>query len=186
MLRNILEFSKSEAVPQVTPGTVVIKESETGGLGVFACRDIKYGELLLAERPLVVYPIALSFDCNRLQDEVSKVPNGGHLQQIEVLYKTIERLQCIYAYETEMEIQKAFSEMTPDNQRAYLSLANSHQEDGSGPLSGILRTNGFGIDLPTFKDDADDATKYTAIGKKASRFNHRCEYFIEFGEDFGG
>jgi hypothetical protein len=82
-----------------------------------------------------------------------------------------------------MEIQKAFSQMTPDNQHPYLSLANSHKEDGSRPLSGILRTNGFGIDLPTFKYDT---TKYTAIGKEASRLDHRCEFCIEFGEDFRG
>jgi hypothetical protein len=139
VLRNILEFSKSEAVPPVTPGTVEIKESKTGGLGVFACRDIKYGELLLVERPLVVYPIALSFDCKRLWDEMSKVPNGGQLQ----VFKAMERLQCIYAYETEMGIQKAFSEMTPDNQRAYISKSGKFRfghvapTDLSQPFDGL-------------------------------------------------
>jgi hypothetical protein len=80
----------------------VIKESTTGGLGVFVCRDIEYDELLL-----VVYPIPILFDSNGVCDEICNVLDGRELQQAE-LSEVMERLH-VFAYEREMEIQKAFS-----------------------------------------------------------------------------
>ena len=50
VLSNIMKSFTSEPVPTVDPGTIVIKESKTGGLGVFALRNIKRGQLILAER----------------------------------------------------------------------------------------------------------------------------------------
>jgi hypothetical protein len=78
-------------------------ESTTGGLGAFACRrDIEYGELLP-----VVYPIPVLFDSNEGWDEIFNVLDGCELQQAE-LSEVMERLH-VFAYEREMEIQKAFS-----------------------------------------------------------------------------
>ena len=164
---HVFISSISDPVPKVDPGTIVIKESQTGGLGVFALRNIKRGELLLAERPLVVCPMGFAADTRGWWAKMVTLILNGRQADLSEQFKRIQ------AYEREMEMQKMFSKMTPENQRAYLSLANSHKEDGTGPVSGILRTNGFEIGLPA--SEKSDMTRYIAIGKVASRLNHRCE-----------
>jgi hypothetical protein len=53
-----------------------------------------------------------------------------------------------------------------------MALANSHKEDGSGPIVGITRTNGLGIS--GLRPGVDDGTNmYVAILKDISRLNHR-------------
>ncbi|KAF8961403.1 hypothetical protein BDZ97DRAFT_2060107 [Flammula alnicola] len=59
------------------------------------------------------------------------------------------------------------------------ALMNNHKEDESGPLLGIIRTNGYGFDNlwdsdgPTIATPRD-AYLYTGIGKVGSRINHSC------------
>jgi hypothetical protein len=51
----------SARVPRAQPDIVIIKESPTGGLGVFVVRDIENGEFLFAEQSLLVSPAATTF-----------------------------------------------------------------------------------------------------------------------------
>ena len=110
--------------------------------------------------------MAFAFDRSSYQAEILTLELNGREAELSDWFQRIE------AYEREMEMQKLLSQMTAENQRAYLSLANSHKEDGTGPVSGILRTNGFEIDLPVSEKSV--MTRYTVIGKEASRLNHRC------------
>ncbi|KIM41547.1 hypothetical protein M413DRAFT_71955, partial [Hebeloma cylindrosporum] len=141
-------------LPKFDQEIIEIKKSQTGGLGVFACRDIKSGDLLVAERPLVVNPMAdiSSFDLST-------------------------GLSLCDGPDTKLE--KALSGMTPENKRLYLSLANSHEKDRFGKLFGILRTNGFEIELPFSRESMK--CKYSMVGNKASRFNHSCSPNALFG-----
>src|SRR5690606_22646021 len=54
-----------------------------------------------------------------------------------------------------------------------MSLANSHKEDGSGPILGIIRTNSLGIMFRDSEADNEFGTGYAAIPRIGSRFNHR-------------
>ncbi|KAJ6491783.1 hypothetical protein C8R47DRAFT_1271535 [Mycena vitilis] len=64
--------------------------------------------------------------------------------------------------------------MHPENQAAYMALANSHKHDGSGPITG-MRTNGFAVEcLQTGKFSLGEQEKerrgvFTAVCKEISR-----------------
>ncbi|KAF4612727.1 hypothetical protein D9613_011818 [Agrocybe pediades] len=66
--------------------------------------------------------------------------------------------------------------MQPEHREAFLALANSHQEDGSGPILGIIRTNGYKIEglFDGPKLNEWDSNTYSAILKVGSRINHSC------------
>ncbi|KAF9474373.1 SET domain-containing protein [Pholiota conissans] len=134
-----------------------VKMTPNMGMGVFATRDISLGELVFAERPLLVAPI----NVNVL--ELSTPPD--------------ERYQKILLDEYEKIFEPAFDRMSKGNQTAYKALMNSHTEDGSGLLTGIARTNGYGVsalyDGPGPKA-THHAQRYTVIGHVASRINHSC------------
>jgi hypothetical protein len=180
----------TEPVPKPKPSTVAMKESPTGGIGIFAGRDIQYGQLLIAERPLLITPAAHTY----------KIRGGDWVHDY-----TYEDHIKIMLFEREQLLELAFNRMDEDRKDAYMALANSHKEDGSGPLLGVQRTNGFGIDLNqlTRNDGREPEVKelfsrvagmdlgeghraklkpqekcdmYSVIAKDASRMNHR--YFV--------
>lgn len=149
----------TERVPQEKPNTIAIKESATGGLGMFAMRDITYGELLFAERPLLVDPGARSsiFD-----------PREG---------RTLEDHLKNTSFEKEKQLELALRRMDDDKKAAYMALANSMKEYAL--LSGIQQTNGFGLDLSELTRHGgvelkpQERNMYSATAKNASRINHR-------------
>ncbi|KAF8963505.1 hypothetical protein BDZ97DRAFT_1820238, partial [Flammula alnicola] len=112
------------------------------GIGVFATRDIELGELIFAERPLLVTP-------RNINTFGPGVPAGY----------TMEQFQKIVMMEWEKRL-----EVSVDRIRKWSP-------------SGITRTNGYGLDEvwdgdgPTVENDA---FRYTATGKTASRINHSC------------
>lgn len=93
------------------------------GLGLYATRDIEAGELVVAERPLMlVSPV--------LQD-------SGAYQETSL---TIDQLAQGMVADTERYLDIVFQRMPPENQAAFMELANSHVHDGSGPLLGRVRS----------------------------------------------
>ncbi len=126
---------------------------------MFALTDLQASETILWERPLVVCPIAT--DTRGL---VLDSGNGTRSQN---------RLALLDVFEGYLEIM--IGRMDPENQEAYKALANSHLQDGSPPLIGIMRTNCLvveGLTDPDFRDSP--AAQYVAVCKIASRVNHRC------------
>ncbi|KXN91923.1 SET domain-containing protein 5 [Leucoagaricus sp. SymC.cos] len=134
-----------------------IKETEKTGMGVFAKRDIKRGELIFAERPLLVSP-------SNIAHMTDSLPSGYDMRT----------MQLIIMHEWEKKLEFALSRMTPENQEAFKALANNHKEDGSGPLLGICRTNAYGIEELYDGDERNVATSYAAVLKTGSRINHSC------------
>ena len=152
------------SIPKVAPpGTVVIKDALDGsGLGMFAERDIKFGELVLAERPLLMQPAVSTY-----------TPRGG----AEVDEYTFEQHISILRHEQEMSLEVAVGRMSARNQVAYKALENAHTEDGSGPLLGVVRTNGFGINIDELTRTTSGPNLpsiYSVVLKDGSRINHRC------------
>lgn len=124
------------------------------GQGLFAKHDLKRGDLILAERPLIVAPRALL----RL---TGNLPEHYTLQQTMQISKT----------EFEYFLRAAFDRLPPESQADFKALHNAHTGDGSGPLFGIMRTNSYSTGI---YDGSNEKLSYGAICKIASRINHRC------------
>jgi hypothetical protein len=133
-------------LPMPTPNgdTYEILPTPNTGLGIFASRDIKMGDLVLSERPLIVVPMSLP-------------PGNGPTGD----------------FDWDTFIQPCFDRLSPDNKAAYRALANSHTEDGSGPLHGVVLTNGFTFHVGEGERLVDS---YTAVYKELSRANHRYSH----------
>ncbi|PPQ93633.1 hypothetical protein CVT25_000819, partial [Psilocybe cyanescens] len=151
------------AIPKATGlPAYELRSTQDMGLGVFATRDIKVGELIFAERPLLVLPRNIGL----LAPGVS-VPLGSadlHGSRMAILK------------ESEKTLEIAVGRMSPENQKAFKGLANMHTKDGCGPLMGVVRTNGYHID--TIYDGEQllelNQNGYTAICNLGSRINHSC------------
>ncbi|KAK7460841.1 hypothetical protein VKT23_008770 [Stygiomarasmius scandens] len=153
-----------EALPRPDPSRpkpYKIVETPGKGMGMFATRDIEWGELIIAERPLLVIPSAirymgaLAFPANFTRDQLQQA-------QLDQMEKLIEML---------------VNRMPKENQEAYKKLANCHQEDGSGPLFGISMTNSFALGdyyEPEIPGYPEVATRYSGTCNEISRVNHSC------------
>ncbi|OCH89393.1 SET domain-containing protein [Obba rivulosa] len=146
-------------LPRPTSPAHCIKSAPGAGLGIFATRDIKFTELVCAERPLLLAPGAYM---------ARAVPDAGSMP---------ERQQLAWQ-EYENLINCAVQRMLPKNRETFMSLLNSHSKLGTPPFVGRMRTNGFnaGKDLkviaPAMPDG--DMGRYTAVGSIMSRLNHSC------------
>ncbi|KAF8886427.1 hypothetical protein CPB84DRAFT_1787560, partial [Gymnopilus junonius] len=127
------------------------------GKGIFATRDIKAGELIFSERPLLVGPSTIEVGALRY-------PVGE---------RELRSLHALMIQEWEQRLELTLMRMDKEDEEAYKALRNSHTEDGSGPLLGIFRTNGFEMGLYD-KEQRIDVITYSAILKIGSRINHSC------------
>ena len=133
-----------------------VRPSPVGGLGVFATRPIRTGELIIAERPLLISQ--RSFEM--------RVESGSKgLTKAEMIQVNMQ--------EWEEHLGVALKRMTDENRKAFMALANSHTEDGSGPILGIIRTNGYVVPGLYDGHEDDNARAYTAVLNVMSRINHR-------------
>jgi len=98
------------------------------GKGVFATRDIPMGEIVFAERPLLVFPRAL-------------IPTGD----INPQDYSIEDYLKIVLLKREQLLVVAAGRMEPERRAKLMTLMNSLSKDGSRPISGIVRTDGYEV-----------------------------------------
>ncbi|KAJ7366465.1 hypothetical protein DFH08DRAFT_1071955 [Mycena albidolilacea] len=98
------------------------------GMGLFSTRALKMGDLILCERPLLV------------------TARGVHTPSVIPNF-TGEMVAQHNLDEYEKYCAIAVDRLRPDNKAAFMALANSHKEDGSGPVVGIVRTNGIAMNL---------------------------------------
>ncbi|KAJ6466295.1 hypothetical protein C8R45DRAFT_485048 [Mycena sanguinolenta] len=124
------------------------------GMGLFSTRDLKMGDLILCERPLLISPRGVPTD-----------PNPNFTDEMFVQYSMNMYEKCA---------AMAVDRMRPKDKAAFMALTNCHTEDGSGPCVGIIRTNGLGIEglLPSKTTLPSDI--YSATCKDISRLNHSC------------
>ncbi|KAF8816542.1 SET domain-containing protein [Phlegmacium glaucopus] len=148
-------YPKSTPKPRM-PNICTVKETPNMGFGLFATADIGPNELIFSERPLIVYPKSIM---------------GVTLDELNQ-YSRLD-WKKIALHEWERKLEYLVGRMNDDDQKAYRSLWNSHTEDGSGPLLGIARTNGYSISLHDGPVKTTTNT-YAAVGKLASRINHSC------------
>ncbi|KAK7032039.1 hypothetical protein VNI00_013407 [Paramarasmius palmivorus] len=125
------------------PDCFRIEEIPGKGKGLVATKDMKWGDLIFAERPMIINPTGLPVNCNKLD---------------------------IPSHFTRPQIQQV-------GPGSFRDLWNCHKEDGSGPLLGVSRTNGFNVpDLrePLKPGFPERAGNYSGTWKLISRLNHSC------------
>ncbi|SJL08482.1 uncharacterized protein ARMOST_11846 [Armillaria ostoyae] len=149
-----------------------ISSSPGKGLGIFATRKIKMGNLIVDERPLMV--VSLS------PRDVPVVPMKEGL--------TPEEKYQYLLYQSEGVVHPVFVRMSEESKKVFKGLHNSHLHDGTGPILGVVRTNGYGFE-DDLKDETEETEKvlgstpddskckvgrYTSVFKDLSRINHSC------------
>ncbi|EDQ99660.1 uncharacterized protein LACBIDRAFT_316178 [Laccaria bicolor S238N-H82] len=134
-----------------------VRPSPVGGLGMFAMRPVHTGDLIIAERPLLISPRSFGM-------AVGSGMEG--LTQAEIIQVNVK--------EWEERLGVAVKRMTDENRKAFMALANSHTQDGSGRILGIIRTNGYKVPGLYDGDEDDNAGAYTAVLNVMSRINHSC------------
>ncbi|EAU90707.1 hypothetical protein CC1G_03976 [Coprinopsis cinerea okayama7 len=159
-------------LPKLPKNKLVVRPTEDGaGLGVFATDDIKRYEPVLVERPFLIYA---------QENSVLPIPSEGVKELSEsqiaqmLMKKSEEAFRCA--------IEQQFSAKAKEE---FMSLANSHLDDGSGPVLGIVRTNGFAIKFGERLPGVDEEFRggYAAVSRIGSRLNHSCIPDVVFGFD---
>ncbi|KAJ7169096.1 hypothetical protein C8R43DRAFT_1103412 [Mycena crocata] len=98
------------------------------GLAAFSTVALHTGDLILSERALLIAPTHLF--------ATSNLPS--HYSQEQVMH--------IVLAEAEQYLEAVFIHMEPEDKIAYMALANSYLQDGSGPIVGVMRTNSVGAE----------------------------------------
>ncbi|KAJ7581994.1 hypothetical protein C8J56DRAFT_1100246 [Mycena floridula] len=157
------------AVPRPTSPAFRIMETESKGLGVFTTRKVLAGELLLAERPLLITPCALYS-----RDPTTYKSGYTNAQMSQIAWD-----------EREKELEILIGRFLDDKERArVMALHNAHLDDGSGPILGIVRTNGFvGPEELQEKGLKGDEGSYSILCDQGSRINHSCSPNVTFTWD---
>jgi hypothetical protein len=106
-------------MPTPDENTYQILPTPNAGLGMFASRDIKMGDLIVAERPLIVLPVSPH----------PTIRAGGR------------------DFDWDKFIEPCFERLSTENQEAYRALANAHPKDRIGPLYGVVLTNNFSLEV---------------------------------------
>ncbi|KAL0566473.1 hypothetical protein V5O48_015537 [Marasmius crinis-equi] len=126
-----------------------------GGLGVFATVDLKKGDLIFSERAFFVVLSTVSLG------EVSGEDGGD----VDNDWREAKK-------QREKELGVLLDRMSKEEREAYLALANSQDDEDTGPLLGIWQTNAFGI--PNLKDSQHEDVTNCGVFKDGSRMNTSC------------
>ncbi|KAJ6593498.1 hypothetical protein B0H19DRAFT_22530 [Mycena capillaripes] len=141
--------------PLIHPETPAFRVADVPGkgIGLFSKRALTAGDLILSERPLLISPLGwkMLFPPSFTREQIFQ----ASLNESEKARKV-----CV-------------DRMRPEDRVAFMELSNCHTEDGSGPITGIVRTNGLGISglRPGVKGKLG---RYSAVPKYISRLNHSC------------
>ncbi|KAJ7716515.1 hypothetical protein B0H16DRAFT_1388840, partial [Mycena metata] len=122
------------------------------GSGLVSTRALRLGDLILDERPLFVAARGVP------------APFFAHFSPAQTRQHEMDQLEKYF----DIGMQR----MRPENKNAFMALANSHKEDGSGPIFGRVRTNGLAL-LGLRPGVKDGTGEYSATCKDISRLNHR-------------
>ena len=154
---NYPGFPKPVNTPKIPKYEV--REAPGKGRGVYATCDLYPGDLIWAERPLIVFTALII------------CPKGIHAGS----HHTEGQKDALKLCAGERTVEAVVNRLTPERKAKFMSLANSHKENGSGPCTGILRTNQLEIRMVEGQpgQDVSEALRYTAVGHIISFTNHR-------------
>ncbi|KAF8994400.1 hypothetical protein BDQ17DRAFT_1527848 [Cyathus striatus] len=158
-LSNIPNFPRSPTPLNHPSEAYQIRNTGSKGLGMFAKRPLKTGDLILVERPLIVIPI------NTDLSGVNECPDD-----IRTLSKSVHGANATLLGLAQPMLVEIMARMSKENQDIYMALANAHSnlKDGTPTLSAIWKTNVFQFfGLPSFSFELR-ATKAIALGRRSS------------------
>ncbi|GAW08775.1 protein [Lentinula edodes] len=166
-VKRVIENTSGFPSPPLQPlGGKPYRIADAGdkGLGVFATRMIRAGELIMDERPLIVTP---NSNTEFLRDK-------AFIRKLQEY--SLEQIRQITLHEMDKRVKKSFDRMPLENQKAFMDLFNSHSHDGSGEYIGRTRTNAAGIDVNKLRDKGSTGKlgQYSATCNEFSRLNHCC------------
>ena len=127
-------------------------ELTDGGKGLFATRRLNQGELILAERPLVMVPRALV--------------SGDKISAISIIP---------VSNDTGALLDVLVKRMLPDRREVLLKLAKAPAWDDIG-VDGLIRSNGLNVNGYTLPGAEGADGRYVAVYETLSRANHRCAF----------
>ncbi|KAI0785779.1 hypothetical protein C8Q75DRAFT_722251 [Abortiporus biennis] len=133
-----------------------IRPVDGKGLAMFATEDIDVGELIVCERPLVLVQTTVD------------LPDQLRNTNVEL---SEESLRQAVITNLERRLESLVDQMDAKFREQYLALVNAHH-DGSGPLLGRLRTNGFAS--PDFDIPDGGQHRFSFVSNEMSRVNHSC------------
>ncbi|KAJ7030033.1 hypothetical protein C8F04DRAFT_1398127 [Mycena alexandri] len=126
--------------PLITPATPAFRMVPMAGKGsgLVSTRTLRLGDLIINERPLFVAARGVP------------LPSFAHLSHAQFLQHGMDQL--------EKYCEVGMQRMRPENKDAFMALANSHKEDGSGPIVGRVRTNGLSLEglRPGVQDETNE------------------------------
>ncbi|KAF9538636.1 SET domain-containing protein [Agrocybe pediades] len=148
-----------QPVPKPAGGapTCEVRQTKNMGLGVFATRVINEGELVLAERPLLVAPTF-----------TLRLNNSFVAGQI-----TSDNIFSV-AEETVAYFKAAVERMEPDRKEQYLSLTVEKDVGEYHREMSILRNNAHNTHVIFDGEKETPLSVYGAVSKIGSRINHSC------------
>ncbi|KAF8998083.1 hypothetical protein BDQ17DRAFT_1362401 [Cyathus striatus] len=131
-----------------------ISETNCMGLGMFATRALNTGDLIIAERPLLV---CIDDSCIR---ELRKVQNDkeAHNDIAEAIFQLV------------------VDRLTKENKAHFYALHNSRLggEEEKWRLVGIMSTNAYSENFNVPGIVRDNEESYSVVMKDCSRINHSC------------
>ncbi|KAF9532762.1 hypothetical protein CPB83DRAFT_580456 [Crepidotus variabilis] len=123
--------------------------------GIFATGLIKSGELLFAERPLLVAPRSVPKHFRALP-----CPQYDDGRVMPLVLETYERM-----------LKLSLDRLPADRQKTFMELPNARTELAGYPILGTFFTNNFGIE--NLKDNTT-YDGYAGVCEMGSRFRHSC------------
>ncbi|KAI5894541.1 SET domain-containing protein [Schizophyllum commune H4-8] len=125
-------------------------EPTNGAKGVFATRRLKQGELILAERPLVMVPRAMV--------------SGDEILATSMIPGSAERAAWL-----DVLVQR----MLPDRREVLLRLTHAPAGDKLSAID-LIRANGLTVNGYTLPETEGADGRYVAVYETLSRANHSC------------
>ncbi|TFY76636.1 hypothetical protein EWM64_g7377 [Hericium alpestre] len=136
------------------------------GLGLLTNRAFDQGVVIVGERMLliVLYPAA---GMNYMQNENNASIEWGWEHGKDRIHEGVQAVD-------EGLLGELVHCLLHEKAAACSTLANSHTHDGTGPLSGMLRTNFLTVPPLALKEFAPKGVEFAAMCEILSRMNHSC------------
>ncbi|KAF8996714.1 hypothetical protein BDQ17DRAFT_1429518 [Cyathus striatus] len=149
-------FGCAPKVPkQIFKPYQIRSDGSVGGLGMFAKRDIEFGECILVERPLMVAPLVVDLHGIECPKDIR---DAAHIDP-----------ECAPRRLLEPMVRLMLDRMSLDNRKAYLDLDNA-QSNSVHKLCSIWGTNSFHFpELDKLVSGDDSNVIYTMVFKEMSR-----------------
>ncbi|KAF8996661.1 hypothetical protein BDQ17DRAFT_911573 [Cyathus striatus] len=141
-------FPRTPCLPQAQ--VYHIGPTISKGFGLFSTANIKLGQLIVTERPLLL----IHFHTTLCTKNVYKITPHSTTSMMSALSGAL--------------IDLLVTRMTPENQRAFLALHNAHPRDWEGVIHGMFRTNEIEVNM------GDLGTRFKAVMRDMARINHSC------------